>query len=129
MPRSICCRLESRMSAKRSIIPFPRKQDQRHREELAFLPAALEIVETPPSPLGRLTVYTIVALFCIALAWSFIGRIDIVASASGRVIPSGRTKVIQPLETGVVRAIQVRDGQIVKAGQVLVELDPTINEA
>jgi hemolysin D len=118
------------MSAKsaKSIIPFPRK-DQRNREELAFLPAALEIIETPPSPLGRATVYTIIALFCLAIGWSIIGYVDIVATASGKVIPSGRTKIVQPLENGVVRAIHVRDGQVVKAGEVMVELDPTINQA
>ena len=117
------------MTSARGIIPFPRRPDQRNREELAFLPAALEIVETPPSPLGRATVYTIVALFCIALVWSFIGRIDIVATAPGKIIPSGRTKMVQPLETGVVRAIHVHDGQTVKAGEVLIELDPTMNAA
>src|SRR6202035_4867176 len=45
------------------------------------------------------------------------------------IIPSGRTKVIQPFEIGVVRAIHVHDGDIVKAGEVLIELDPTINAA
>jgi membrane fusion protein, hemolysin D len=58
-----------------------------------------------------------------------VSRIDIVASAPGRIIPSGRTKVVQPFETGVVRAIHVRDGQNVKVGDVLIELDPTMNEA
>ena len=57
------------------------------------------------------------------------GTIDIVATAPGKIIPSGRTKIIQPFETGVVRAIHVRDGQSVKAGDVLIELDPTMNEA
>ena len=51
------------------------------------------------------------------------------ASASGKVVPSGRVKLIQPFETGVVRAIHVRDGQSVKAGDVLIELDPTMTEA
>jgi hemolysin D len=58
-----------------------------------------------------------------------LGEVDIVASAPGKIIPSGRTKVIQPFETGVVRAIHVRDGQGVHAGEVLIELDPTMNEA
>src|SRR5262249_6859632 len=61
-----------------------------------------------------------------ALAWAGLGKVDIVATAPGKIIPSGRTKVIQPFETGVVRAIHVRDGQAVKAGDVLIELDPTI---
>jgi len=99
------------------------------RDDLDFLPAALETVEAPPSPIGRAIAYTIVALFSLAIAWACLGKVDIVASATGRVIPSGRTKVIQPFETGVVGAIHVHDGQIVKAGEVLIELDPTMNEA
>jgi hemolysin D len=106
-----------------------RAPKRRRKAELAFLPAALEIVETPAPPLAGAIGATIIALFCIALAWVSFGHVDIVASAPGKIIPSGRTKVIQPFETGVVRAIRVHDGQSVKAGDVLVELDPTINEA
>ena len=105
------------------VIPFKRAHARR-REELAFLPAALEIVETPPSPTGRMIVVTIILLFCAALAWSWWSTIDIVASASGKIVPSGRTKVVQPFETGVVRSIQVQDGQAVRAGDLLIELDP-----
>jgi hemolysin D len=111
-----------------NIVPLSRPRARR-REELAFLPAALEIVETPPSPIGRAIAFTLIGLFCLALAWSWWGTIDIVASATGRIVPSGRTKVIQPFETGVVRAIRVQDGQLVKAGDVLIELDPTMNAA
>jgi hemolysin D len=101
----------------------------RRRYELEFLPAALEIVETPPSPVGRATALTIAGAFCIALAWACLGSVDIAATASGKIVPSGRTKVVQPLEIGVVRAIHVHDGQSVKAGDILIELDPTINDA
>ena len=76
------------------VVPFRRINDR--REELAFLPAALEIVETPPSPIGRVIVATIVVLFCVALVWSWWGTIDIVAAATGKIVPSGRTKIIQP---------------------------------
>ena len=99
------------------------------RDELAFLPAALEIVETPPSPIGRAIAGTIILLFCVALVWATFGRVDIVASATGKVVPSGHSKIIQPFETGVVRAIHVQDGQSVKAGDPLVELDATLNQA
>ena len=105
---------------------FFRAPKSRGKDELAFLPAALEIVETPVPPLAGAIGGTIIALFCLALVWASFGHIDIVASASGKIIPSGRTKVIQPFETGVVRAIRVRDGQSVKAGDVLIELDPTM---
>jgi hemolysin D len=106
------------------IAPSP-DEKRRQTDELAFLPAALEIVETPPSPLGRAIAFSIIAVFGTALAWACIGTVDIVAVAPGKIIPSGRTKTIQPLETGVVRTIQVRDGQSVKSGDVLIELDTT----
>jgi hemolysin D len=109
-------------------VPAPVSRDRRSAE-LAFLPAALEIVETPPSPIGRAIGATIVLLFCAALAWAWWGTIDIVASATGRIVPGGRSKIVQPFETGVVRSILVQDGQVVKAGDVLIELDPTVNAA
>jgi hemolysin D len=112
----------------RRVIPF-RRAHERRSEELAFLPAALEIVEAPPSPIGRAIGATIILLFCAALVWAWWGTIDIVASATGKIVPSDRTKVIQPFETGVVRSIRVQDGQAVKAGDVLIELDPTVNAA
>jgi membrane fusion protein, hemolysin D len=118
---------ESAMPAQR-VIPFRRAQDRRG-EELAFLPAALEIVETPPSPIGRAIGATIILLFCAALVWAWWGTIDIVSSATGKILPGGRIKVVQPFETGVVRSIRVQDGQAVKAGDVLIELDPTVNAA
>src|ERR1700752_5028538 len=118
------------MTAAQKIVPFPKKELVRRNEhELEFLPAALEIVETPPSPIGRAIGITVIALFCLALAWASLGTVDIVATAQGKIIPSGRTKIIQPFEIGVVSAIHVRDGQSVKAGEVLIELDPTMTGA
>jgi hemolysin D len=112
-----------------NLMRFFGRRERRASEELAFLPAALEIVETPPSPIGRAIGATIIALFCLALAWAAFGRVDIVASATGKIAPRGSVKLIQPFETGVVRAIRVRDGQSVKAGEVLIELDPTTTAA
>ena len=106
-----------------------RRSSGRRANELAFLPAALEIAETPPSPVGRAIGATIILLFCVAVTWAWAGTIDIVAATTGKIVPSGRTKVIQPFETGVVRSIRVQDGQAVKAGDVLIELDPTVNAA
>ena len=114
--------------AAQDVIPF-RPAQARRSEELAFLPAALEIMETPPSPVGRKIAAAIVLLFCAALVWAWWGTIDIVASATGKIVPSGRSKLIQPFETSVVRAIRVHDGQAVRAGDVLIELDPTMNAA
>ena len=116
-------------SASRNIVPFPRTEVRRREQEIAFLPAALEITESPPSPIGRAIAASIIAVFCVALVWASFGSVDIVATATGKIVPGGRTKLIQPFETGVVRAIHVRDGQSVKAGDVLIELDPTMTDA
>src|SRR4029077_8771876 len=117
------------MRSAKNIVSFPNQRVERRQDELAFLPAALEIVETPPSPIGRAIAFTLIAVFSAALAWACIGTVDIVAVAPGKIIPSRATKTIQPFETGVVRAIHVRDGQRVRAGDVLLELDPTISGA
>jgi membrane fusion protein, hemolysin D len=113
----------------KNVISLPTARERREKDELAFLPAALEIVETPPSPIGRAISATIIALFCLALIWATFGHVDIVTSALGKIIPSGRVKLIQPFETGVVRAINVSDGQSVKRGEVLIKLDPTMTAA
>jgi hemolysin D len=101
----------------------------RREIELAFLPAALEIVETPPSPIGRAIPAVLIALFCCAVVWAWWGTIDIVASAPGKIVPGDGSKMVQPFETGVVRAIRVHDGEAVHAGDVLIELDPTVSAA
>jgi len=119
---------QSAATSMRLAIP-PERARRPRADELAFLPAALEIMETPPSPIGRAVGATIIILFCVALIWAWAGTIDIVASATGKILPSGRTKVVQPFETAVVRSIRVQDGQVVKAGDVLIELDPTVNAA
>jgi hemolysin D len=98
-------------------------------DETAFLPAALEVVETPPAPAARIALRVIIAFFVVAFLWACIGSVDIIATATGKIVPTGRTKIIQPLESGVVRAIHVQDGQEVKAGEVLVEIDTTISAA
>lgn len=100
-------------------------QLRRRRDETDFLPAALEILETPASPTARYTFWALTSLLAVGLIWSFVGELDVVAVSEGRTIPAGKTKVIQPLEAGVVRAIHVRDGQAVKTGDALVELDQT----
>lgn len=95
------------------------------KDELEFLPAAQEILETPASPAGRALLFTLCTLFALVIIWAFVGRIDLVAVARGRIIPTERVKEIQPVEKGIVRAIHVFEGKEVKAGDILIELDPT----
>ncbi len=111
-----------------TVIKLPSAR-QRQRDAREFLPAALEIIETPASPVGRAIAATIIGFFCLALVWAVLGKVDIIATTQGRIIPSGKTKLIQPFETGVVRAIHVADGAVVKAGDVLIEMDPTEDAA
>jgi hemolysin D len=91
--------------------------------ETDFLPAALEVIERPASPAARMVALSICSFVTLAIIWASVGTVDIIASAPGSVLPIGNSKLIQPLETGVVRSIKVADGQHVQAGQVLVELD------
>jgi hemolysin D len=115
------------------LLPFPLRRiagfggPQAH--ELDFLPAALEIIERPASPLGRGVAAAIGCMTALALLWACLGKVDIIATATGRVIPSGQVKQIQPFEIGVVKAIHVTDGDHVHAGDLLIELDPTTNQA
>ncbi len=97
--------------------------------ELVFLPASLELAETPVHPAPQWTM-RIIALFAIlVLAIALLGRLDIVVSAKGKLVPDARVKVIQPAITGVVRQIHVEDGQRVAAGAILMELDQTQAQA
>ena len=82
-----------------------------------------------PHRLGRAIALTLIAAFLVALTWASLGKVDMIASAQGKIVPSGRSKIVQPFEIGVVRSILVKDGEEVKAGAVLIELDPTISDA
>ncbi len=93
--------------------------------EAQFLPAALALQEIPVHPAPRVAMGLILVFAIIAIVWAVLGKIDIVATATGRLIPDERSKVVQPRETSVVRAIHVRDGQSVAAGDLLIELDAT----
>ena len=102
---------------------------EEREKETEFLPAILEVTETPPSPTGRLVMWTILLLVIVALAWSFLGHINEVAVAAGKVIPSGQIKTVQVKNKGIVKEINVTEGQMVQEGDVLVVLDPTTTTA
>jgi hemolysin D len=93
--------------------------------EAQFLPASLALRDTPLHPAPRVALWLIMAFVLIALLWAIFGRIDVVATAVGKIIPNDRTKVIQSIETASVKSIHVRDGQTVQQGEVLIELDAT----
>lgn len=97
----------------------------RHADELAFLPANLELMDSPVHPAPRWLMRSIMGLALITLLIAIFGRLDIVAVAKGKLLPDAHVKVIQPAITGVVRQIYVRDGQRVNAGDRLIQLDAT----
>ena len=90
-----------------------------------FLPAALEILESPPSPVGRTVIWIVISAALLAITWAFFAQIDMVAVADGRVIPRSRMQSVEAPEAGIVRAIHVSEGQRVEKGQPLLALDPT----
>ena len=92
-------------------------------DDREFLPAALELLETPPSPVKIILLQLICCFVTLSLLWSYFGRIDIIASAQGKVQPAGAIKVIQSLETARVRGINVQNGMKVKKGELLIQLD------
>jgi hemolysin D len=100
-----------------------------HSHETQFLPAALALQETPVSPAPRMAMWLLMAFASMALLWAVFGCIDEVATAHGKIVPNDRIKTIQPVETAVVKAIHVTEGQAVKEGDPLIDLDATIAQA
>ena len=106
-----------------------RPRRTRDSDELAFLPAAIEVIETPASPSARWLALAIGVFLTLAIAWAWFGEVDVIAVAAGQTASTGRSKVVQPAESGIVRAIHVRDGQVVRKGDMLIEFDPTATTA
>ena len=102
------------------------KSDTMHAQERAFLPAALEVMDTPPNPIGRRTAYALCVAALVGLGWAVIGKVDIVAVASGKIVSHLRTQVVQPFEIASVTSVLVSPGQQVVAGDPLIELDKTV---
>lgn len=122
---------------KRYSAVFRQAWEQRHamdgpgftRAQAEFLPAALSLQATPVFPAPRVAMWLLIAFAACALSWAIFGRMDIVATASGKIVPGSRTKTIQPFERSTIKAILVSDGQHVRAGDVLIEFDATITAA
>lgn len=98
-------------------------------DEAEFLPAALSLQEQPVSPTSRLTAKVLILLIAVLLAWSIFGRIDIIVNATGEIIPRERTKTIASVDVASVKALHVREGQVVNKGDLLIELDTSAPDA
>ena len=101
----------------------------RHADPLAFSPDILRVQASPPRPLPRAVLGVALGLLASALAWAAFGRLDIVAVAHGKLVPHSSLKIVQPAEAGIVREILVAEGQQVRAGQLLMRMDPTLSAA
>jgi len=98
-------------------------------EALDFAPGLLAIQESPPARLPRAMAYTVLSLFAIMLLWATFGRLDIIASADGHLVPQTYVKIVQPSEAGIVQEILVKEGETVKAGQILMRMDTQLARA
>jgi len=94
-----------------------------------FRPILAEIEERPPNPLGTYFLWTIIALMVMVLLGLYLVKVDVVVTARGKIIPFGDVKVLQPLETGIVTGIHVREGDFVREGEILMEIDPSVDTA
>lgn len=106
-----------------------KRLNKRKKVETAFLPAALEIMDTPPRPIGRLVTWVIIFATLFAIGWAIVSKVDIVAVAEGRVIPRAKLQSVEIAESGIVRSLLIREGDRVEQGQALIELDPTYADA
>ena len=100
-----------------------------NEQEAEFLPAALSLQEKPVSSTARITGRLMMLMVVVALLWSIFGHIDIIATATGKIIPSSRTKTIASVDVASVKALYVTEGQLVRAGDVLVELDSSSSDS
>jgi len=94
-----------------------------------FKPLLVELDDRPANPLAHWLLWSIVAFIVLAALWLYFARIDIVVSGRGKVIPDGEIKIVQPIETGVIGRILVREGDLVEEGEVLMEIDPSVTES
>ena len=99
-----------------------------HKDHHEFQPLLVEIEDRPLNPLGRSILWIILGIITFGSLWLFIAKIDVVVSARGKIIPSGEIKILQPIETGVIKEIFVKEGDRVYKGQILMQIDPSVTQ-
>ncbi len=93
-----------------------------------FHPLIVEIEDRPINPIGRAVLYIVLAIIIFGILWLFLAKVDVVVSARGQVVPTGEIKILQPIETGVISKILIKEGDYVKKGQTLMQIDPSVTE-
>jgi HlyD family secretion protein len=94
-----------------------------------FSPSLLRVQSQPPAPFARAMLHLLLVLLFALILWAAFGKLDIVATAEGKLIPQTYVKIVQPFEQGLISEILVTEGQHVQAGQILMRLDTTLSDA
>jgi HlyD family secretion protein len=108
---------------------FSNSGSRQAASSLEFAPALVRLQEAPPAPMGRAVLYTLLSLLAALLAWAWIGQLDVVAVAEGKLVPQSFLKIVQPADAGIVREILVKEGEAVRKGQVLMRMDSAVSDA
>lgn len=98
-------------------------------DPLAFHPPLIRLQHAAPSPMGRRVLWLLLGLVLFLIVWALLGRLDIVAVADGKLVPSSYLKIVQPSEAGIVKEILVREGEEVRTGQILMRMDALMSGA
>ena len=88
-----------------------------------FKPAIVAIQDEPASPVGRLIAWILCLIILISIIWSCFARIDIISTSQGQIVPIGNTKVIQSHIDATINKIYIKEGDFVKKGDILIDLD------
>ncbi len=94
-----------------------------------FLPEALEIVEKPSTPLGRIIIWMVFGLLITFILWACLGKVDEVTTARGQVVSVEGVQEIQAADTGIITSVNIIEGQSVKKGELLYSIDKEIEES
>jgi len=104
------------------------KKSKQKRLHSQFQPAAIEIIESPPAPMGYVSIWVIFIIIISSITWACIAEVDQIATARGKAIPHGQVKTLQTSDQGIITGIFVEEGDKVKQGQTLLQLDSTFSE-
>ncbi len=96
------------------------KADDSHE----FKPILAEIEDRPLNPIGNTMFWIIMAFMLIAGLWMYFGKVDIVVTARGLIIPTGEEKVVQSLDKGVVQSLPLKEGEFVHEGDIVAVVAP-----